>query len=110
MPYVLFDKIEQMTFEQLQIFIAVAEREHLTQAAAALNLTPSAVSSAIRMLEGRHDIPLFHRVGRGLELTEAGRAAFRVALDAWMDATTALQDTGRAFAAADKRRACKTTC
>lgn len=34
-------------------------------------------------------------------LTDAGRAAFRVALAAWMDATSALQDTGRAFAAAD---------
>ena len=35
-------------------------------------------------------------------LTGAGRAAFRVALGAWMDATAALQDTGRAFAAVDR--------
>ena len=35
-------------------------------------------------------------------LTAAGRAAFRVALDAWMEATAALQDTERAFAAADR--------
>lgn len=33
-------------------------------------------------------------------LTEAGRAAFRVALGAWMEATAALQETGRAFAGA----------
>jgi PadR family transcriptional regulator, regulatory protein PadR len=39
------------------------------------------------------------------ELTEAGRSAFRVALDAWMEATAALQDTGRAFAAADRAQA-----
>jgi PadR family transcriptional regulator PadR len=39
-------------------------------------------------------------------LTDAGRAAFRVALDAWMEATAALQDTGRAFAAADRARGC----
>ncbi|WP_372619271.1 PadR family transcriptional regulator [Falsiroseomonas sp.] len=45
------------------------------------------------------------RQRRVYELTEAGRAAFRVALDAWMEATTALQDTGRAFAAADHARA-----
>jgi DNA-binding PadR family transcriptional regulator len=31
-------------------------------------------------------------------LTDAGRAAFRVALDAWMEATAVLQVTGRAFA------------
>jgi DNA-binding PadR family transcriptional regulator len=45
------------------------------------------------------------RQRRVYELTDAGRAAFRVALDAWMEATAALQDTGRAFAAADRARA-----
>ncbi|HEV7265667.1 MAG TPA: PadR family transcriptional regulator [Falsiroseomonas sp.] len=44
------------------------------------------------------------RQRRVYELTDAGRAAFRVALDAWMDATAALQETGRAFAAADRAR------
>jgi len=62
-----------MTLEQLRIFVAVAEREHLTRAAAALHLTPSAVSSAVRALEHRYGVPLFHRVGRGIETTEAGR-------------------------------------
>ena len=61
-----------MTLDQLRIFIAVAEREHLTQAAAVLNLTPSAVSSAIRVLEDRYGAALFHRVGRRIELTQAG--------------------------------------
>jgi DNA-binding transcriptional LysR family regulator len=62
-----------MTFEQLSIFVAVAERQHLTKAAEALRLTPSAVSSAIKVLEGFYRVQLFHRVGRGIELTEAGR-------------------------------------
>lgn len=62
-----------MTLEQLRIFVAVAEREHLTQAAANLNLTPSAVSSAIRVLEERYGIALFHRTGRRIELTQTGR-------------------------------------
>lgn len=62
-----------MTLEQLRIFVAVAEREHLTRAADVLNLTPSAVSAAIRALEERHEVRLFHRVGRGIELTGAGR-------------------------------------
>ena len=44
------------------------------------------------------------RQRRVYALTDEGRAAFLVALDAWMDATAALQDTGRAFAAA---RDCK---
>lgn len=63
-----------MTLEQLRIFVAVAEREHLTQAAEALNLTPSAVSSAIRVVEERYGIALFHRTGRRIELTETGHA------------------------------------
>lgn len=62
-----------MTFEQLRIFVAVAERQHLTRAAEALGLTPSAVSSAIKTLEAYYNVELFHRVGRGIELTESGR-------------------------------------
>ncbi|NLS15328.1 LysR family transcriptional regulator [Rhizobium sp. P40RR-XXII] len=63
-----------MTFEQLAIFVAVAEREHLTNAAEAIHLTPSAVSSAIKNLEAYYGVELFHRVGRRIELTETGRS------------------------------------
>jgi DNA-binding transcriptional LysR family regulator len=61
-----------MTLEQLRVFVAVAERQHVTRAAEALNLAQSAVSSAIAGLEARHEVKLFHRVGRGIELTQAG--------------------------------------
>jgi DNA-binding transcriptional LysR family regulator len=63
-----------MTLEQLRIFVAVAERGHMTRAAEALNLSQSAVSAAVASLEGRHAARLFDRVGRGLELSAAGRA------------------------------------
>ena len=62
-----------MTLDQLRIFVAVAEREHVTEAAKSLNLTQSATSAAIAALEERHDVRLFDRVGRRIELTEAGR-------------------------------------
>jgi DNA-binding transcriptional LysR family regulator len=62
-----------MTLEQLRIFIAVAERQHVTQAASQLNLTQSATSAAIAALETRYGIKLFDRVGRGIVLTQAGR-------------------------------------
>lgn len=62
-----------MTLDQLTAFVAVAERQHLTQAALALNLSASAVSSAIKALETTHGVALFHRIGRGIELTPAGR-------------------------------------
>jgi len=61
-----------MTLEQLRIFVAVAERQHVTQAARALNLAQSATSHAIAALETRHGTKLFNRVGRGIELTAAG--------------------------------------
>jgi DNA-binding transcriptional LysR family regulator len=62
-----------MTLEQLRVFLAVAERLHMTRAAAALNMTQSAASAAVAALEARHGVRLFDRVGRGLALTEAGR-------------------------------------
>ncbi len=62
-----------MTLEQLRLFVAVAEREHLTNAAKALNLTQSAVSAAISTLESYYAVKLFDRVGRGIVLTDAGR-------------------------------------
>ena len=62
-----------MTLEQLRIFIAVAEQQHVTRAAGELNLTQSATSSAIAALEARYGIKLFDRVGRGIVLTQTGR-------------------------------------
>ncbi len=59
-----------MTLEQLRIFVAVADRQHVTRAAEMLNIAQSAASAAIATLEGRHGAKLFHRVGRGIELTE----------------------------------------
>jgi DNA-binding transcriptional LysR family regulator len=62
-----------MTLEQLRVFVEVAERLHVTQAAEVLNITQSAASAAIHALETGLGTPLFHRMGRRLELTEAGR-------------------------------------
>lgn len=62
-----------MTLEQLRIFVAVAEREHVTQGARDLKLTQSATSAAIAALEARYATRLFDRVGRGIVLTNAGR-------------------------------------
>ncbi|QPZ92097.1 LysR substrate-binding domain-containing protein [Thioclava electrotropha] len=63
-----------MTPEQLRVFVAVAEEQHMTRAAARLNMTQSTASAAIAALEARHEIALFDRIGRGISLTEEGRA------------------------------------
>jgi DNA-binding transcriptional LysR family regulator len=62
-----------MTLEQLRIFVAVAERQHVTDAARALHLTQSAVSAAVAAIESRYAVVLFDRIGRSIRLTETGR-------------------------------------
>lgn len=86
-----------MTLEQLRVFVAVAERQHVTQAAAQLNLTQSAVSSAVSSLEARHDVKLFDRVGRSIVLNQVGEAFLkeaRAVLARAAAAETALADFG----------------
>jgi LysR family glycine cleavage system transcriptional activator len=57
----------------LRTFEAVASRLSFAKGAAALNVSPAAVSSQIRALEQRLNQPLFHRHGRQITLTETGR-------------------------------------
>lgn len=78
-----------MTLEQLRIFIAVAEFEHVTRASRHLNLTQSATSSAVAALEARYATRLFDRVGRRIALTEAGRLFLVEARAVLARATTA---------------------
>ncbi len=86
-----------MTLDQLRVFVAVAERQHLTRGAQALHLTPSAATASIQALEARHGTKLFHRVGRRLELSDSGRAFLpeaRAALAAAAAADLALRELG----------------
>jgi DNA-binding transcriptional LysR family regulator len=62
-----------MTLDQLRIFVAVAERAHMTKAAELLGISQSAASAAIRSLEQQHGVQLFNRVGRNIELAQTGR-------------------------------------
>lgn len=86
-----------MTLDQLRIFVAVAERQHLTRAAEALHLTPSTLSAAIHALEQRYGTRLFHRVGRRIELSDDGQAFLgdaRAALASAEAAELALRELG----------------
>lgn len=62
-----------MTLTQLKIFTLVAQLGHVTRAAEKLRITQSAASAAISALEKQYEIKLFNRVGRAIELSEAGR-------------------------------------
>ena len=62
-----------MTFQQLTYFLAAAEHGSFSAAAESLFMAQPSLSEQIRRLEAELGVPLFARVGRGLELTEAGR-------------------------------------
>jgi DNA-binding transcriptional LysR family regulator len=58
----------------LRYFRAIAAARHMTRAAEQLGVTQPALSAMLKKLEGELGAPLLHRTGRGVELTEAGRA------------------------------------
>src|SRR5829696_22783 len=62
-----------MTLQQLTYFLAAAEHGSFSAAAQSLFMAQPSLSEQIRRLEAELGVTLFARVGRGLELTEAGR-------------------------------------
>ncbi|WP_146553458.1 LysR family transcriptional regulator [Rummeliibacillus sp. SL167] len=62
-----------MELRQLRYFVAVAEREHISEAAENLHVAQSAVSRQIANLEEELGIELFERVGRNVKLTPIGK-------------------------------------
>lgn len=62
-----------MELRQIQYFIEVAKREHVTEAATYLHIAQSAVSRQIFNLESELGVDLFIREGRNVKLTPIGR-------------------------------------
>jgi LysR family transcriptional activator of nhaA len=65
-----------LNYHHLQYFWTVAREGGITNACKVLNLTQPTVSKQIKQLEEQLGEPLFKRVSRGLELTEAGQMAY----------------------------------
>ncbi|MCE7002698.1 LysR family transcriptional regulator [Kibdelosporangium philippinense] len=70
-----------MDARQLEYFLAVVDHGGVNRAASALFLTQPSLSQAIRALERDLGQELFHRVGRRLVLTDAGRSLVEPARD-----------------------------
>lgn len=88
-----------MEIGQLEAFLQVVQHHSFSRAAEALELTQPSLSARILTLEREMGEPLFQRMGRGVRLTEAGRAFLPYverALEALRDATDAVDATHRA--------------
>ena len=62
-----------MELRQLRYALSVAKERSFTRAATRLNVSQSAVSEQVSLLESEIGFPLFRRTSRGIELTERGR-------------------------------------
>jgi LysR family transcriptional activator of nhaA len=62
-----------INYKHLRYFWTVAKEGSIARASELLHLTPQTISGQISLLEEQLGEPLFTKVGRNLELTEAGR-------------------------------------
>ena len=63
-----------MEIGQLQAFLQAVHLHSFSRAAEAIGVTQPSLSARILGLESELGDPLFHRIGRGVRLTDAGRA------------------------------------
>jgi len=84
------------TLEQIRSFVAVAEHEHISRAAASLFLTQAAVTQQVRHFERAVGLQLLERDGRRVRLTDAGRS-LADACRAALRAVEVMDDTAKAM-------------
>lgn len=71
--------MNSLNYKHLRYFWAVAKSGAIVRASEQLHLTPQAISGQLSEFEATLGVALFRHVGRGLELTEAGRRIFHYA-------------------------------
>src|SRR6476659_3236092 len=64
--------VRQGALDGVEAFLSVAQHRSFRRAAAELGVTPSAISQAVRAVEGRIGAVLFIRTTRSVSLTQAG--------------------------------------
>ncbi len=83
-----------MDFRQLRYALSVSKERSFTGAAKRLNISQSAVSEQVKLLEEEIGFELFHRTSRGIESTDRGRT-FLYESERVMGDLLSLTDTAR---------------
>jgi DNA-binding transcriptional LysR family regulator len=78
----------------MAVFVAVADAKGFTAAAQRLGVSASAVSQAVRKLEGQLGVTLLQRSTRSVRLTEAGERLYATVAPALADVRTAVAALG----------------
>jgi DNA-binding transcriptional LysR family regulator len=81
-------------FRQIRYALSVAKERSFTRAATRLNISQSAVSEQVSLLESEIGFQLFRRTPRGIELTERGRT-FLYEAERVVGDVLSLSDTAR---------------
>jgi DNA-binding transcriptional LysR family regulator len=84
--------VRKGALDGVEAFLSVAQRRSFRRAAAALGVTPSAISQAVRSLEARVGAALFIRTTRSVGLTEAGERFLSRAKPAFEELVAASAD------------------
>jgi aminoethylphosphonate catabolism LysR family transcriptional regulator len=87
-----------MSVARLRAFLAVARHGSFSAGARALGLAQPTVTTQVQALEKQHEVELFHRRGRGAQLTQVGMALLPVAQQLGaleLDAFNLLHDAGK---------------
>ncbi|MBR1162742.1 LysR family transcriptional regulator [Bradyrhizobium elkanii] len=90
--------VRQGALDGVEAFLAVAQHRSFRRAAAELDVTPSAISQAVRALEARLGAVLFIRTTRSVGLTDAGErflARARPAFEELVAASGAARELGQ---------------
>jgi DNA-binding transcriptional LysR family regulator len=83
-----------LEFRQIRYALAVAKERSFTKAAERLNISQSAVSEQVKLLEEEAGFPLFRRTPRGIDVTERGRT-FLYEAERIVGDVLSLSDTAR---------------
>ncbi len=86
----------QVSLQALKAFESAARRGSFKLAAEELSLTPTAISHHISNLESRLNVNLFHRLGRRISLTGAGKRLAKATSEGFRKIDSALDEVMKA--------------